>query len=106
MLNLSGFDVRFSYDSTKLQPSSLVTNEVTNDIKQYFNFEPEFSNSLNIFTISYDAEGNGIRAVVSFKPPVAESEHIIEKDGIGKVVNTTGGVLLRQNEFSNDSRYF
>lgn len=105
MLNLNGFDVRFSYDSTKLQPSSLATNIITNDSKQYFSFEPEFTNSLDITTIPYEKEGNGIRMATSFNPPVEESEHIIDKEGIGKVVNTANGVLLRKNELSNDSRY-
>lgn len=105
MSNLNGFDVRFSYDSTKLQPSSLTTNEITDDEMMYFQFEEEFQDCLEMFTIPYDGNGDGIRGIISFYPPVTESDHIIDKDGIGKVVNTDGGVLLRKNEFSNDSRY-
>lgn len=96
--------MRFSYDSTKLQPSSIETNEVTDNAKRYFQFEEEFKQALEFFTIPYDKEGEGIRGTVAFNPPITESEHIIDKEGVGKVVNTDGGVLLRKNEFSNDCR--
>ena len=91
--------MRFSYDSTKIQPSNLSTNEITDDELEYFKFESEFQDVLEMFTIPYDGEGDGIRAIVSFNPPVEESEHIIEKDGIGKVVNTDGEVLLGKMSF-------
>lgn len=52
-----------------------------------------------MFTIDYDSEGEGIRAIYSFNPPVEETEHIIEKEGIGKVVNTDGGVLIGKMSF-------
>lgn len=52
-----------------------------------------------MFTIPYDGEGDGIRGIISFNPPVAESEHIIYKDDIGYVVNTDGSVLLGKMSF-------
>lgn len=103
-MSLSGFDVRFTFDTTKLQTSNLATNEITDDETAYFQFEEEFKECLEFFTIPYDMDGDGIRGILSFNPPVTESEHIIDKEGIGKVVNTDGGVLLRKNEFSNDCR--
>ncbi|MBO5479555.1 MAG: hypothetical protein J6A04_07825 [Clostridia bacterium] len=51
-----------------------------------------------MFTVDED-QSNVIRAVTSFKPPVSESEHIIEKEGIGKVITTTDGVLLGKMSF-------
>lgn len=58
-----------------------------------------------MFTIPYDKVGDGIRGIISFNPPVSNSEHIIDKgEGIGKVIDTGGGVLLRKNELPNDSR--
>ena len=91
--------MRFSYDNTKLQPSSIESNVITDDETQYFKFENEFENVLEMFTIPDDAGENVIRGIISFNPPVVESEHIIEKDGIGKVVNTDGGVLLGKMSF-------
>ena len=66
---------------------------------EYFKFEEEFSQCMEMFTIPYEKEGSGIRGIISFDPPVLESEHIIEKEGIGKVVNTNGGVLLGTMSF-------
>ena len=66
---------------------------------EYFKFEDEFKDSLEMFTIPYTGEGDGIRGIVSFDPPTTESDHIIEKDGIGKVVTTSGGVLLGKMSF-------
>ena len=40
-----------------------------------------------------------INAIVSFDPPMEESEHIVEREGIGKVISTTGGVLLGKMSF-------
>ena len=59
-----------------------------------------------MFTIEYSGEGNGIRAIFSFNPPVEEREHIIDKEGIGKVVNTDGGVLLGKMSFQMTADVF
>ena len=105
-MNLNGFDVRFSYDSTKLQPSNLKTNEITNNTLEYFEFEQEFKQALQYSTIPYEGEGDGIRGTIAFRPPVSESEHIIDKEGIGKVVNTDGGVLLGKMSFQMTADVF
>lgn len=59
-----------------------------------------------MFTIEYSGEGDGIRAIFSFNPPVEEREHIIDKEGIGKVVNTDGGVLLGKMSFQMTADVF
>lgn len=105
-VEFKGFDVRFAYDSTKLNPSNIETNEITSDKNLYFKFEQEFADSLNMFTIPINSSETGIRAIVSFKPPVTESEHIIEKEGIGKVVNTNGSVLLGKMSFQMTADIF
>lgn len=110
-LEFKGVDFRISYDSTKVNPSNLSTNEVTANKDLYFQFEEEFKDCLELFTYSYDGEGTGISGTIAFNPPVAESEHIIEKEGVGKVVNTYGGVLLGKMSFqmtgnSFDSSWF
>lgn len=67
---------------------------------EYFKFENEFENALEMFTVNDTDYDNVIRAIISFYPPVEGSEHIIEKDGIdGKVVTTAGGVLLGKMSF-------
>lgn len=99
-IEFKGLDVRFAYDNTKLQPSNIDTNEITEKASEYFRFENEFQNafknSLDMFAFS---DENIIESVISFNPPVEESEHIIEKEGIGKVVTTKGGVLLGKMSF-------
>ena len=100
MLNLNGFAVRFSYDSSKIEPSNIVTNEITDDETEYFKFVGEFENTLELFTIPYDGIGEGINAVVSFQPPVTESEHIMQVGTSGgRVVDTENGVLLGKMSF-------
>lgn len=96
--------MRFSYDSTKLKPSNITTNEITEDETEYFKLEEEFKNTLEFFTIPYDEAGQGIRGVLSFDPPVTNSEHIIDKEGIGKVITTKRRSTPWKNEFSNDRR--
>lgn len=59
-----------------------------------------------MFTIPDSNGSNVIRGVVSFNPPVTESEHIIDKEGIGKVVNTDGGVLLAKMSFQMTADVF
>ena len=99
-MNLNGFAVRFSYDSSKIQPSNIESNEITDDETEYFKFVGEFENTLELFTIPYDGIGEGINAVVSFQPPVTESEHIMQVGTSGgRVVDTENGVLLGKMSF-------
>ena len=49
--------MRFSYDGTKVQPSNLKTNEITNNTLEYFEFEEEFKQALQYSTIPYEGEG-------------------------------------------------
>lgn len=98
-IEFKGLEVRFSYDGTKFTPSNIETNVTTTDETEYFKFEDEFSSSLELFDVGYTGDGDGFRWVTSFNPPVTESEHIVEKDGIGKVIVTTDGVLLGKMSF-------
>lgn len=66
---------------------------------EYFEFEDEFKNILEMFTIPDDNGNNVIRGIISFYPPVTAGGHIIDKEGIGKVVSTDGGVLLGKMSF-------
>lgn len=97
--------MRFRYDGTKFKPSNIETNEVTDDVNSYFRFEEEFQEALDIFSLNYEEE-NVVNAVISFNPPIEETEHIIEKEDIGKVVTTSGGVLLGKMSFRMTAEEF
>ena len=122
---MSGFDVRFSYDSTKLKPSSLDTNEVivtdpdktTDATMTYFKFETEFKNNLQLIRVPYKettiVDGNEvetirddvIRAATAFNPPVNPTEHMVNTPN-GMTVQTTGGVKLGKMSFQMTADVF
>lgn len=94
-IEFRGFDVRFSYDGTHFAPSNITTNEYTDDETEFFKFESEFSDCLELFTVPYTGTSTGgMRAVVSFNPPISESEHIKNKENVGMIVDSSGSVLL------------
>ena len=94
-IEFKGFDVRFSYDGTHFAPSNITTNEYTDDETEFFKFETEFSDCLELFTVPYTGTSTGgMRAVVSFNPPISESEHIKNKENVGMIVDSSGSVLL------------
>lgn len=102
----NGFEVRFRYDGTKFQPSNISTNEITDDSTLYFKFEDEFANYLDLFTIDYEEEENVVNAIVSFFPPVEETDHIINDPEDGMQVSTQGGVLLGKMSFQMTAEEF
>lgn len=94
-IEFKGLDVRFSYDGTHFAPSNITTNEYTDDEIEFFKFETEFSDCLELFTVPYTGTSTGgMRAVVSFNPPISESEHIKNKENVGMIVDSSGSVLL------------
>lgn len=94
-IEFKGFDVRFSYDGTHFAPSNITTNDYTDDETEFFKFESEFSDCLELFTVPYtETSTGGMRAVVSFNPPISESEHIKNKENVGMIVDSSGSVLL------------
>ena len=96
---LNGFEVRFSFDNTKLKFSNIQTNEITDDVTQYFKFENEFSSVLECASLEDENQGI-VDWAITFNPPVTDSEHI-KDDGAGKkIITTTGGVLLAKVSFS------
>lgn len=99
-VEFKGFDVRFTYDTSQYTPSNLETNLETEDESEFFKFESEFSDSLELLTLPYDGqEKGGMRAIVTFNPPVTETEHIKNKENVGMVVDTKGDVLLGKMSF-------
>lgn len=98
-LEFKGADFRFTYDKTKIETSSLVTNEITSDVEQYFKMEDEFIDSLELFELDYDEAGDGMRGWLAFDPPLAESEHIVNKPDVGMVIQTNENLLLGKMSF-------
>lgn len=105
-IEFKGFDVRFSYDSSKLNPSKVTTNELSTNIKEYFEFESEFKDILQFYSIPYDGEGDGILAGLFFKPPVSVGGHVIDKDGVGKVIDTGEDLLIGRMSFQMTEEKF
>lgn len=98
-LEFKGFSFRFSYDSEKYKPSDITTNEVTDDCMKYFKFEDEFVETLEFFDVTYKGLGTGLEAVVSFLPPIETSEHIIDKEDVGKLIHTRRFSITRKTKF-------
>lgn len=99
-LDFKGFQVRFSYDYEKLQPSNMNTNAVTLDSDQYFKFESEFDGKLDFFTTNYTGEGSGIEAIVSLDPPVETSAHIKSRGGNDYYIQSGEDLLLGKMSFN------
>ena len=82
-IDFKGFDVRFKYDDTKLEPSNINTNEIVDvdivDSSTYFKFENEFENAFECLAmIDPNATNtNVIRMIFSIDTPAEDSEHII-----------------------------
>jgi len=85
-LEFAGFDVRFQYDNTKITLSSINTNLPTSDKTEFFKFESEFANSMEMLTVLSNEVGldpsNTFRAAFSFSPNVVSGEHIKEKENV------------------------
>ena len=106
-IKFKGFDVRFSYDGNIFSTSNLITNEECDDETQYFAFENEFVDNLDIFSVPYTGNTDaGIRLVLSLNPPVTESEHIKNDENLGTIIDTTGDVLLGKLSFKMSSDEF
>lgn len=95
-IDFKGFDVRFAYDSSNYVPSNLITNTETNDENEYFTFESEFDGKLDLIVIPYSS-GNttGIRMIISFDPPVEDSENIKDET----LISSGKSVLLGKMSF-------
>lgn len=95
-IDFKGFDVRFSYDSSNYLLSNLTTNVETDDENEYFAFENEFDGKLDIITIPYlSGDTTGIRMIISFDPPIEDSENIKNET----LISSGKSVLLGKMSF-------
>lgn len=95
-IQFNGFTFRFAYPEG-LTPSNLETNEETDDELEFFKFEEEFKDYLEIFTIPYDKRERVMMAIVTLLPPNTGTEHISQdENGKGMVVKAGEELLLGQ----------
>lgn len=95
-IDFKGFDVRFSYDSSNYLLSNLTTNVETDDENEYFAFENEFDGKLDIITIPYlSGDTTGIKMIISFDPPIEDSENIKDET----LISSGKSVLLGKMSF-------
>ena len=97
-LKFKGLDLRFSYDDTKLKPSSVSDNSYVTDDSS-FEFANNFGSYMDYFVLSSD---NGTYRCVMSLENYDETHENIENDSLlGYVVNTNvdGGVLLGRMSF-------
>ena len=105
-LTFKGFSVRFSFDDTKIEPSSFSTNEISYNSDDYFRFESEFADSLDFFAPGYSGEGAGIEAIVSMDAPVTTGAHVKHQEGVGDYVETGEEVLIGKMSFQMSERLY
>lgn len=94
-LKFKGFDLRLSYDQTKLAPSQKATNEYIqdHDEEQFFWFEEEFGEDLEMFSISDMPDW--IKYILSVFPPLTSTtQHIVREDGQTFIDATDTSILL------------
>lgn len=97
-LKFKGLDLRFSYDDTKLKPSSVSDNSYVTD-NSSFEFENDFGSYMDYFVLNSD---NGTyRCVMSLENYDTTHANIENDSSLGYVVNTNvdGGVLLGKMSF-------
>lgn len=105
-LNFKGFDVRFSYDDTKLSPSNITTNVATTG-EDYFEFENGFGGFME--KVPYqEPESNVLRCILALNPildgegnPTYEStnSYLLRNTPNGDYIDSTGGVLMGKFSF-------
>lgn len=100
-LIFKGVDVRFTYDSTKLTPSSVQDNSVVTDSngEDAFEFVDELADYMGYFTLS--VEDGEYRCIMSLDEYDETCKYVENIDGIGYAVNTNvdGGVLIGRMSF-------
>lgn len=119
-LETSGFSIRLGYDSSVLKPSNLEdnsyytedisqqesSNESSNDIPGYFQFENGLEKSMDILGMQKDE--STIKLIIGMMSPTIDSEnesqYIKEKDGVKVLDSSTEDVLIGRMSFRSKSR--
>lgn len=102
-LETTGFTFRLGFDSTVLQPSSLLDNSYTDDNLEYFEFANGLENDMDALGISED-ESTLLFMVGMLNNEDSENSNIVDKDGVGKVLDSTSeDVLIGKMSFRSKS---
>lgn len=105
-IEFKGFDVRFCYDKEKFKTSDVDTNEETTDITKFFKFETEFQGALEMFNGNEESNNGIVRGILSFFPPIQDTEHIITREDSVQLVSSKGDdepLLLGKMSFKMSS---
>lgn len=103
-LETTGFTFRLGFDSSILQTSSLEDNSYTDDYLEYFKFENNLENNMDNLGIATDESTLLFMASVLPNEEV-ENQYIVEKEGIGKVLDSTDeDVLIGTMSFRSKSK--
>jgi len=103
-LETTGFTFRLGFDGTILQPSSIEDNSYTDDYLEYFQFENGLGNNMDAFGIS-DDESTMLFMVGVLDDEETENKYIVEKAGVGKVLDSTQeDVLIGKMSFRSKSK--
>ncbi len=105
-LDFKGLDVRFSYDSTKVNPSNITTNIATTQT-DCFEFENGFDGFLDIFQVP-ETQNNVLRYVISLNPIMgvdgnatyeSTNSYLKNDETNGDYISSTNGVLIGKISF-------
>lgn len=88
-LETTGFTVRLNYDNSILQPSSFEDNTITTDSTKFFRFSNGLEVNMDMLSINEDESTMLLLAAVKDYEET-ENPYIVEKEGIGKVLDGTG----------------
>lgn len=101
-LDYKGFEVTFAYDDTLFQTSNINTNAITDDETEYFKFENEFNNKVDLFVVG-GTSANVLDMTFSLNTPISEATSHIVSDGGGGYKITTDEVLIGKLSFQMPS---
>lgn len=106
-LETKGFTFRIKFDGTVMKPSNIIDNNYTDDNLEYFEFSNELANNMDTIGIPEDESSLlFLTSLLSDEEMTQENPYIVEKDGIGKVLDSTGedGVLIGTMSFRSTSK--
>jgi len=101
-LDYKGFEVTFAYDDTLFQTSNINTNAITDDETEYFKFENEFNNKVDLFVVG-GTSANVLDMTFSLNTPISEATSHIVSDGGGGYKITTDEVVIGKLSFQMPS---
>ena len=97
-LNFKALDLRFSYDSSKIEPSSVLDNSFVTD-ESSFEFDGDFASYMGYMVLS--AENGEYRCLMSLDEYDDTGTYIENDATLGYIVNSNvdGGVLIGRMSF-------